>query len=342
MIVISGGGTGGHLSIAKSLNEELLRRGEKTTFIGSTAGQDMMWFENDENFNRKFFLPSKGVVNQKGFSKLASLANILNLALKCRKIFKNVGAKAVISVGGYSAAPAAFGAIFSNLPLFIHEQNAVTGKLNKILKPFAKEFFSSYEEYKFDYPVASKFFESRRVRNELKNVIFLGGSQGAAAINELALNLAPAFKNMGINIIHQCGKNGLNELKSRYESLGVEADLFEFSKHIETKMSRADLAVSRAGASTLWELCANGLPTIFVPYPHAAKNHQFYNAKFLVERNLAKFCFQKDGKVDENEVLSLIKSINLSDISSGLKDQISPNGSVKIIDEILAKIASRR
>ncbi|MGB2553554.1 UDP-N-acetylglucosamine--N-acetylmuramyl-(pentapeptide) pyrophosphoryl-undecaprenol N-acetylglucosamine transferase [Campylobacter sp. MOP51] len=342
MIIISGGGTGGHLAIAKSLNEEFVRRGEKTMFIGSSSGQDMMWFKDDENFEDKIFLPSKGVVNKRGFSKLASLANILNLAFKCSKIFKEVGAKAVISVGGYSAAPAAFAAIISNLPLFIHEQNAVTGKLNKILKPFAKGFFSSYEKVKFDYPVASKFFEKSRVRGELKNIIFLGGSQGAAAINELALNLALDLKNMGVNIIHQCGKNGFNELKKEYQKLEVEVDLFEFSKEIEAKMSAADFAVSRAGASTLWELCASGLPTIFIPYPHAAKNHQFYNAKFLVDQNLAKFCFQKDGKIYKNEILDIISSINLEEISSRLGAQISPNGSQKIVDEILAKITSRR
>lgn len=342
MIVISGGGTGGHLAIAKSLNEELLKRGEKTAFIGSTNGQDMMWFKDDESFGHKFFLPSQGVVNKKGFSKLMSLVNIINLAFKCRKIFKETGTKAVISVGGYSAAPAAFAAIISNLPLFIHEQNAVTGKLNKILKPFAKGFFSSYEKPKFDYPVASKFFKEARVRNELKNTIFLGGSQGAKAINELALNLALDLKAMGVNIIHQCGKNGFDELKKEYERLGVEVDLFEFSKEIESKMSRADLAVSRAGASTLWELCANGLPTLFIPYPHAAKNHQYHNAKFLADQNLAKFCFQKDGKIDKNEALELIKSINLKEISSKLTTQINPNGTQKIIDEILATITSRR
>ncbi|MDO5045938.1 undecaprenyldiphospho-muramoylpentapeptide beta-N-acetylglucosaminyltransferase [Campylobacter sp.] len=336
MIVISGGGTGGHLAIAKSLNEELVARAEKTVFIGSINGQDRMWFENDENFSDKIFLPSKGVVNKRGFGKLASLLNIIKLSFKCRKILKNNRAKAVISVGGYSAAPAAIAAIISNTPLFIHEQNAITGKLNKILKPFARGFFSSYEKPKFDYPVASRFFQSARVRSELKSIIFLGGSQGAAAINSLALNLAPALKEKNINIIHQCGKNGFSELKNQYKRLGIEVDLFEFSKDIENKMNRADLAISRAGASTLWELCANNLPTIFIPYPYAAKNHQFYNAKFLVDRNLAKFCFQKDGKVDEDEILALINSINLKEISSNLKDQINQNGAKKIIDQILS------
>ena len=88
MIVICGGGTGGHLAIARSFCDELNRRDIKPIFIGSTSGQDKFWFENDENFLEKFFLPSSGVVNKRGFAKLKSLTNIVNLALKCRKIFK--------------------------------------------------------------------------------------------------------------------------------------------------------------------------------------------------------------------------------------------------------------
>ena len=84
-IVICGGGTGGHLAVAKALNEELVSRGCKTVFVGSSSGQDKMWFENDAAFSEKFFLPSSGVVNKKGLGKLFSLFNILNLAFKCRK-----------------------------------------------------------------------------------------------------------------------------------------------------------------------------------------------------------------------------------------------------------------
>ena len=116
MIVICGGGTGGHLAIARSFCEELNRRGIKPIFIGSTSGQDKFWFENDDKFAQKFFLPSSGVVNKRGLAKLKSLTNIISLALKCRQIFKENGVKAVISVGGYSAAPAAIAAIISKTP----------------------------------------------------------------------------------------------------------------------------------------------------------------------------------------------------------------------------------
>ena len=90
----------------------------------------------------------------------------------------------------------------------------------------------------------------------------------------------------------------------------------------ELKMNRADLAVSRAGAGTLWELTANALPSVFVPYPYAANDHQVFNAKFLVDQNLAEFCFQKDGEVDAEEMLNLINKINLKQISNKLSREI--------------------
>ncbi|WP_107811244.1 undecaprenyldiphospho-muramoylpentapeptide beta-N-acetylglucosaminyltransferase [Campylobacter concisus] len=339
MIVICGGGTGGHLAIARSFCEELNRRDIKPIFIGSTSGQDKFWFENDENFLQKFFLPSSGVVNKRGFAKLKSLTNIVNLALKCRKIFKQNNVKAVISVGGYSAAPAAIAAIISKVPLFIHEQNAVMGKLNKILKPYAKGFFSSYDEASpYPYPVAKKFFDSARMREELKTILFLGGSQGAKAINELAINLAPYLKEKGINIIHQCGKNGFDELKKRYDELGfneTNLEIFEFSKEIENKMSKADLAISRAGASSLWELCANALPSIFVPFPYAAGNHQFYNAKFLKDKGIAEICLQNREILNKDEVISMIENFDLNKSSKALKEILLPNGAKEIIDKIL-------
>ena len=146
MICICGGGTGGHLAIARALGAELKRRGVCVIFVGSQQGQDKMWFENSDIFEQKYFLASSGVANKSGFKRLFSLLNIIKLSFACFGIFKKHKIKAVISVGGYSAAPAAFAAIASFKPLFIHEQNAHTGSLNALLKPLAKKFFCSYDK----------------------------------------------------------------------------------------------------------------------------------------------------------------------------------------------------
>ena len=143
VIAISGGGTGGHLIIAKNLAAHLAKQGIRAIFIGSNRGQDRAWFENSELFARTYFLQSSGVVDKKGFAKLASLLNILRLSLAARKILKQNGVRALISVGGYSSAPASIAAILSRVPFFIHEQNAVCGRLNRLLRPFARAFYRS-------------------------------------------------------------------------------------------------------------------------------------------------------------------------------------------------------
>ncbi len=333
MIAITGGGTGGHLAIAKTLAIELHNRGFQTVFIGSSRGQDKMWFENDNIFKFKYFLSSSGVVNKKGISKLTSLLNILKLSIKCGQIFKKHNINLVISVGGYSSAPASFAALFFRKKFFIHEQNAICGRLNQILKPFCTKFFSSYGNNPYDYPVDKKFFAVSRVRNDLKTVIFLGGSGGASFINSLALSLAPRLDQKNINIIHQCGEKDFDSLQKSYENLGIKVELFKFSPNIECFMSKADICVSRAGASTLWELAANALPSIFIPFPYAAKNHQFFNAKFLQDKKLATICEQKDA--NSEHILNIIFQTDINFISNSLKNTILEGGAEKIIAEVL-------
>ena len=333
MIAITGGGTGGHLAIAKAFANELNSRGIKAIFIGSSSGQDKMWFENSDIFEATYFLNSSGVVNKRGFGRLKSLINILNLAFKCKKIFKFHKVSSVISVGGYSAAPAAFGAIICGKKLYIHEQNAVIGRLNLILKPFAREFFSSYFEPKFDYPVDEKFFKISKIRKNLNTILFLGGSQGANFINNLALSLAKDLDKNGIKIIHQCGQKDYEIIVEKYKELNIKAAVFAFSKDIDLFMSRADFCISRAGASTIWELCAASLPTLFIPFPYAANNHQFYNAKFLNDQNAAMVL--KEDEIDSKNLLNIIYNLNLEDISQKLINLLNKNGSKVIIDRIL-------
>jgi UDP-N-acetylglucosamine--N-acetylmuramyl-(pentapeptide) pyrophosphoryl-undecaprenol N-acetylglucosamine transferase len=326
MIALSGGGTGGHLVIAKSIKEELNKQGIKPIFIGSTYGQDRAWFENDDGWEEKYFFDTSGVVNKKGIKKLLSLTNILKHSFKTKQIFKKHNITKVFSVGGYSAAPASFGAIMLNIPLFIHEQNAYMGKLNRLLKPFAKRVFNTFL-YNDPYPIRSEFFTKARVRKEIKTIIFLGGSQGAKAINDFALEVAKTKK---YKIIHQTGKRDYKRCKNFYQENKIEADCFDFSKNIVDKISVADFAVSRAGASTLFELSANQIPTLFVPYPYAAGNHQYYNAKFLADKKLAFLKLQNELNLD---MFAEIKNIDI--ISQKLKKINSVNGAKFIVDEIL-------
>ncbi|RAX55214.1 hypothetical protein CCY99_00510 [Helicobacter sp. 16-1353] len=382
-VAITGGGTGGHLSIAKALALECRKMGIECIYIGSNAGQDRAWFENSEIFGEKYFLDTTGVVNKRGLRIFKAIFLQIRAILKAGKILKNHKIDFVLSVGGFSAGGAACASVLRGIPLFIHEQNAYIGTLNKILSPFAKAVFSSFDlglknQILTSYPINAEFFKAARIRREIKTILFLGGSQGAVALNSFALELAPILQKKGINIIHQCGKIDLERMQTEYQKLGFrvanhtdfaestesieskveskstesmksadlhtdsaldstpnspQVDLFAFDNNLIEKIKKADFCVSRAGASSLWELCANNLPAYFIPYPYAAKNHQYFNALALKKRNLCGLINQSDLNVAD--FLSYIDKLDLATQSGDLKKQISPNGTKEIIDKIL-------
>ena len=332
-LCITGGGTGGHLMIAQALANAATSEGHEVIFIGSTSGQDRKYFEKNSPFSHVYFLPTIGVVNQKGFAKVKSLYKVFKAFLSARMLLKMHKIKATYSVGGFSAAPASFASISKFIPLFIHEQNAVTGRLNSLLKPFAKRFISAYDNNSpiKGYPVKEAFFKHARVRNELKTIIFLGGSHGAKAINDLAISVCNELKKRDIKIIHQAGDSDFQRVKKEYERLGVEVELYGFTTELANLIPSADLAVSRAGASTLWELTTNGCPAFYVPYPHAAGDHQFYNAKFIVDNDLG-WC-EREGKYLKSKLITVLKE-NLHQKSKGLLKYASSDVALQMIKDV--------
>lgn len=339
-IAITGGGTGGHLSIAKALAVECLRHKHNIIYIGSTNGQDKLWFLDSKLFIQCYFLETTGVVNKKGLGILKAIFLQIKAILKCKKIFNQHKIQSVISVGGYSAGGASIASIIFRKKLFIHEQNSVFGSLNKILSPFANIVFSSFDLntkklVKTSYPINEDFFNTARVRKKLKVILFLGGSQGAVAINNFALSVAKELVKRDIKIIHQCGVNDLTRVSSEYEKLGLKKyiELFDFTSNLHLKLNEADFCVSRAGASSLWELCANLLPTYFIPYPYAAKNHQYYNAMFLKNVGLCEVVTQNNLNIDD--FFSYLDSISLEYVSNSLKQTISLKGAKEIIGSLI-------
>ncbi|HIP51188.1 MAG TPA: undecaprenyldiphospho-muramoylpentapeptide beta-N-acetylglucosaminyltransferase [Campylobacterales bacterium] len=326
-IVMTGGGTGGHLTIIKAVKEHL--QDEKLIYIGSTKGQDQSWFKDDEQFEATHFLETQGVVNQGILGKFKSIAMLIKATIKARSILKKSQAKVVFCVGGFSAAPTSFAAITLRIPLVIHEQNAAIGSLNKLLRSHAKAFISSYEKDSpiSAYPIKNEFFEKSRIREEIKTIIFLGGSQGARAINELALKLAPTLKEKNINIIHQAGENNIEAVKKSYEDIGIDAKVFGFTTELSNYMEQADFAIARSGASTLWELSAMACPTLYIPYPYAAADHQFYNAKFLVDQDVA--WIMRESELDVEKVIGLLDE-DMKEKSEKLQSMIEQDGAAKI------------
>ncbi len=328
-IVMTGGGTGGHLTIIKAVKEELLE--EKLIYIGSTKGQDQAWFGEDKQFKSVYFLPTQGVVNQGFLGKIKSIFMLSKATIKARKILKSSNAKVVFCVGGFSAAPTSFAAISLGIPLVIHEQNGAIGSLNRLLRSRAKAFISSYEESSpiKAYPIKKEYFEKSRIRDSIKTIMFLGGSQGAKAINELALKLAPTLKEKNIKIIHQAGERNIEEVQKAYKELGIEAEVFGFTTKISDYMQQADFAIARSGASTLWELSAIACPALYIPYPYAAGDHQFYNAKFLVDQEVA--WIMRESEIAIDKVVALLDE-DMSKKSQKLQELIEKDGALQIAE----------
>jgi UDP-N-acetylglucosamine--N-acetylmuramyl-(pentapeptide) pyrophosphoryl-undecaprenol N-acetylglucosamine transferase len=329
-IVITGGGTGGHLSIARAVKEELNKRGIKPIFIGSANGQDRSWFGDDEGFSKKYFYDIRSVVDKGPLGKLKSMGKILKAAADANTILKAHDSKTIFSVGGYAAAPATMAAIWQRKRFYIHEQNAVMGRLNALFAKRADAIFSPYIEDSpvKDYPVSDIFFQNARLRTKIEKVIFLGGSQGARAINDFAKSIAPALHAKGIKIIHQSGEKEFEKMQHFYNSEGIPVDLFSFHKKLHEKIAEADFAICRAGASTLWELAASQLPALYVPYPYASGDHQYYNAKYLADRDLSWVVRQHELSPD---LLNKILKSDIAKMSEGLRGIVAPDAAAKIV-----------
>ena len=140
-------------------------------------------------------------------------------------------------------------------------------------------------------------------------------------------NEPPKLKEKGIKIIHQAGQNNIDEVQKAYDELGIEAEVFGFTDKLADYMNEADFAIARSGASTLWELSATAVPTLYIPYPYAASDHQFHNAQFLVEKDLA--WIMRENEIDTEKVLALLDE-DLADKSRGLMEIVKKNGSEKI------------
>ncbi len=345
-IVMTGGGTGGHLAIIRAVKEQLgasrnaqimkdlhskSHQNSSLIYIGSTNGQDRQWFEEDKDFAATYFLETRGVVNQGVMGKIASIGMLIKATGQTIRLLRKHRASVVFSVGGYSAAATAFAAKLLRIPLVIHEQNAVEGSLNRILKPFAHTFISSYDPASpiRDYPVKQVFFETARVRERVQTLLVMGGSQGAVALNDWVLHLAPRLQERGIRILHQAGERNIEAVKEACAALGIEAEVFGFSDRIPELMVQADLAIARAGASTLWELVANGLPALFVPFPYATGDHQYHNAKFLADQEMG--WVMRQEALEDATLLALLDQ-DLRPISQRLIAAARPDGAREIAE----------
>ena len=306
-LVVAGGGTGGHLFPGVAVAEEVLRSaaGSEVLFVGTERGLESRVLP--KLGYRLECIQITGIKTVGVLGALTGLARIPGATWQSRKILRDFGATCVVGVGGYASGPAVLAAKLANLPCAILEQNSVPGMTNRYLGKFADRAFLSFSH-------SEKYFRKsirRRVGNPVRRAIVdtlheragaegalrllvLGGSQGAVAVNQMVVAALQRLQ-VPLHVTHQCGERGLQETREGYRSAGIEANCVAFIDDIAHAYARADLVVARAGATTLAELGIAGVPAILVPYPHAAEDHQRFNAEEFAGAGAALVCAQGTG-----------------------------------------------
>lgn len=315
-VVLASGGTGGHLFPARALAEELLKRDYSVTLLTDSRG---------EKYDGLF--PGSSIISIKSGSpsisgllgKLMAGLKIVAGTIQAFNILRKLKPVAVIGFGGYPSMPPAAAATLLRMPLILHEQNAVLGRVNKFFSKTAKAIATSFQETETsDSDIAKKMaYTGNPVREEILNLhgqeyktpqndeaislLVLGGSQGATVLSEViprAIAKLPMALQKRLKISQQCRPEDLENVRTLYAQTGASTDLAVFFKNVPELLTNCHLAITRSGASTLAELTVAGRPAILIPYKHAMDNHQLKNAQVEVAKGAAQLILQDDFTVE--------------------------------------------
>lgn len=306
-VMIVGGGTGGHITPALSIGEALKARNPQTEilFVGSDRGLEREMIGKAGFRLEEFSL--QGLPTKPDLRSIRSGLQMLRALRGIRRLIREFQPDVVVGTGGYVTVPGALAARLARLPLVLQEQNSVPGRANRLLSRIAAEVHIHFTEARRYFkergklrlsgnPVRVKIPEGHglktlqkyRLHPDRKTVLILGGSQGAHSLNTAFLAMLPHFRNdRDAQFVIQTGKNDYNEVLNGVRDCGVRVVVKSFLHQIEEIYGVTRLVVARAGAMTVSEISACGLPSILVPYPHAADDHQTANARALSDKGAA-------------------------------------------------------
>lgn len=317
-VILAGGGTGGHLFPGIAVLEELKRREPDVTalFVGTARGLETRVIpELGEQLECIEVGPLRGR-SPGEFAK--NLFALPKAGAQAARIVRRFRPDVVIGVGGYAAGPMVGAAKALGVPTVLLEQNAHVGMTNRLLARWVDRAYLSFAETASVFPssvarlvgnpVRRKFVSAGRMARmdpagfemRARKVLVIGGSQGARALNEVVPEaLARAgLRERGIEIVHQAGHTLCDAVRARYEELGLRAEVTPFIADMASAYASAALVIGRAGATSLAEICAVGRPSVLVPFPFAAGDHQWHNAKALETRGAAIALRESEGLRD--------------------------------------------
>ncbi len=293
-VAILAGGTGGHIMPGLAVADELAARGHRVSWLGSATGMEAQLVpERGYLFHG---LPVKGL-RGKGAVRWAGMPWALTTSvLSARKLLQDLQPGSVLSMGGFAAGPGGLAARSLGTPLIVHEQNRRPGLTNKVLarvarvvcQGFAGSFPDAMQAITLGNPVRESCLhqappaERYQARlNQPINILVLGGSQGARALNIYLPMLLKSLDNRHLRVRHQCGAKREEECRQAYLQTGIDARIETFIEDMASAYAWADIVIARAGAMTVSELAAVGVASLLVPFPHAVDDHQTANAQVL-------------------------------------------------------------
>jgi len=312
-VLIMAGGTGGHVFPALAVADELKAKGYDIHWLGTAAG-----IEADLVPKAGYPLHCIQVTGLRGKGKLSLLAapfKLLKAVWQASRFIKVINPAAVLGFGGFATGPGGLAAKLKGIPLLVHEQNAFPGMTNRILRPMAtvvmQAFANTFKGTKgleklktTGNPVRTDISADKEslqvtMATDALNVLVVGGSLGAVALNQAVLG---ALKSLPVekrpNLLHQVGRKNIDATRQMYQNEGLtlseQCRVVPFIDDMAAAYSWADLVICRAGALTVSEVACAGVAAIFVPYPHAVDDHQTANAQILVNAEAAELIQQKD------------------------------------------------
>lgn len=355
--IISGGGTGGHIYPAVAIANELKSRYPEAEFL-FVGAKDKMEMQK---------VPQAGYAIKglwiSGIQRKLTLDNamfpfkLLSSMWNSFRIIKSFKPDVVIGTGGFASGAVLKVASMLNIPTVIQEQNSYPGITNKLLAKKANKICVAYENLERFFPKDKMILTGNPVRQDLineankseaiayfkldankKTLLVLGGSLGARRINQLIEKELDFLLSQNIQIIWQCGKLYLNDYSKYNEKENVQ--VVAFIDRMDLVYAAADVVISRSGASSVSELCIVGKPTIFIPSPNVAEDHQTKNAKAISDKNGA--ILIKESELDaqfETVFSDLISNENKqAELSQNIKKLAKPNATKDIVEEIVKLI----
>ena len=355
--VIAGGGTGGHLFPGMAIAEAFLERemGNEVLFIGTERG-----IESRVLAGGRFPLRTIRVSPLTGRSlraKMNALRTIPGAIGEAHSILKEFRPQVVLGVGGYASGPTLLAALLLRMKRAIHEQNLVPGMTNRLLKWVSQQVFVSFEESTRYFPKGKACVTGTPVRKEFLsnssagpdpsdrtgkgrfNLLVFGGSAGAQRINRAMMESLTGLGELRpfARIVHQTGREEIETVSKGYREKGFDARVSPFLENMASQIHAADLVICRSGASTIAELAICGKAAIFVPYPHAARQHQLINAQKLVDLGAARMIRDEalNGTALANAVLHLYKHPEEREkMGKAIRQMGHPRAAQEIVDRL--------